>query len=160
MNNNSLEYREPGHEGSLRAPCFPSSENKTVGQNVGNLRHGHCAPGKNPSRTYVSWSRMKQRCQYAKHHIFHDYGGRGIRVCERWQEFKNFLADMGERPDGKTLDRKDVDGNYEPGNCRWATRLEQERNKRGRSSVAERRLPKPHTGVRFASPAILEEVAS
>jgi hypothetical protein len=72
---------------------------------------------------------MKQRCYYAKHKFYPRYGGRGITVCKRWRDsFEAFLKDMGIRPSGKTLDRKDNDGNYNPRNCRWATRKQQRTN--------------------------------
>lgn len=77
--------------------------------------------------TYRSWQHMWVRCRSPK---AKNYFGRGIIVCERWRLFANFLADMGERPEGLTLDRIDNDGNYEPGNCRWATKSEQRRNQR------------------------------
>lgn len=81
--------------------------------------------------TYRSWRAMLARCSDSKHRQFKDYGGRGIQVCEAWRgSFETFFADMGERPDGRTLDRINNDDNYEPGNCRWATRTEQNRNKR------------------------------
>lgn len=80
--------------------------------------------------TYRSWHSMIARCSYPSMQDWRLYGGRGITVCERWRDFRKFLADMGERPDGCSLDRIDSDGNYEPGNCRWATASEQQRNKR------------------------------
>jgi hypothetical protein len=75
---------------------------------------------------------MIQRCTNPRNHRFKDYGARGIIVCEKWRSsFKEFLGDMGPRPVGKTLDRfPDVNGNYDPGNCRWASRTEQDLNKR------------------------------
>lgn len=83
------------------------------------------------SPTYRSWQNMHDRCNHRWRKCWKDYGGRGITVCERWKDFRNFLADMGERPDGMTLDRyPNQDGNYEPDNCRWATRKEQQRNLR------------------------------
>lgn len=80
---------------------------------------------------YSAWHSMKGRCLNPNHHDFHNYGGRGITVCERWLKFENFYADMGKRPEGKSLDRfPNNDGNYEPGNCRWATPKEQSNNRR------------------------------
>lgn len=93
--------------------------------------HGHCA--KKRSTTYEIWASMWARCSRSKHKHYKHYGGRGISVCEEWMRFENFLADMGERPGDLTLDRINVDGNYEPDNCRWvewSVQVENKRNKR------------------------------
>ena len=79
---------------------------------------------------------MKMRCLNPKDKHFEDYGGRGITVCDRWQDsFTDFLADMGERPEGLEIERIDNDGNYEPGNCKWATRSEQNSNRRTKALI-------------------------
>lgn len=92
-------------------------------------RHGHCGR-RNQSPTYNSWKSMLNRCFWIKHTNYPNYGGRGITVCERWLKFENFYTDMGPRPEGCTLDRKNNDGNYEPSNCKWSTVIEQHSNTR------------------------------
>lgn len=90
-------------------------------------------PFKNPHPLYCVWHAMKERCRNKNFRQWKNYGGRGISVCSRWLEpnsdgFRNFVADMGDRPNGYQLDRINNDGNYEPSNCRWASRSQQQRN--------------------------------
>ena len=91
--------------------------------------HGHAARG-NKSSTYNIWTGMRQRCGDPNCKLYKWYGGRGIKVCDRWDDFKNFLMDMGKRPEGYSIDREDNDGNYTPDNCRWVSREINMRNRR------------------------------
>lgn len=79
---------------------------------------------------FTTWVNMRQRCNNPNHPYYYNYGGRGITVDPRWDDFLAFLEDIGERPDGLTLDRIDNDAGYSPGNCRWATPKEQRANSR------------------------------
>jgi hypothetical protein len=99
-----------------------------------NRSHGHAG-----TRMHRIWKSIKTRCLNPRHHTYAAYGGRGVKICDRWlNSFGNFLADMGEAPDDMSIDRfPDADGNYEPGNVRWATRTEQSRNRPGFVKLTE-----------------------
>ena len=120
------EHRAKIGQGSKRSRT-EKWRKATIEANSGN-RHGE-THGYYGTTTYKSWDSMKARCRNKNNP---KYGGRGITFCKRWEKFENFLEDMGERPEGTSLDRIDTDGNYEPGNCRWATIEEQNRNRRYR----------------------------
>lgn len=110
--------------------CLHTESAKTV------LRRGNFKHGKSKSQIYRVWDNMLNRCSNPRCPTYQDYGGRGITVCERWYSFENFHADMGERPgDDYSIDRIDVDGNYELNNCRWATWTEQANNKRNTKEI-------------------------
>jgi hypothetical protein len=95
------------------------------------LRHGDADRRNGRVATeYMSWAAMLARCNNPNNPAYYRYGGRGIRVCKRWQRYENFLADMGRRPQGLSLDRINNDGDYKPSNCQWATRKQQANNRR------------------------------
>lgn len=106
-----------------------------------NESHGHTLNGR-VSREYQSWACMKSRCAVGEHGSMPHYGARGITVCAEWNRFERFLADMGPRPDGHTLDRIDPNGNYDPSNCRWASIKTQANNKRSNTFIE-------HDGLRL-----------
>jgi hypothetical protein len=120
-----------------------------------NLTHGHAKDGK-CSSTFRVWQAMLDRCRRPKSTVYHYYGGRGISVCPQWaSSFQAFLTDMGERPTDCQLDRINNNGNYEPANCRWATKQEQIANRRNTQFIQlnGQRVPyaeaSRHTGVAY-----------
>jgi hypothetical protein len=103
-------------------------------EGLSNLTHGHSKS----SPAYKSWKAMRHRCLNPQSDQWEWYGGRGITICERWGDFAAFLEDMGERPPGKTIDRINPEGNYEPSNCRWATPKQQAETNRGVKQAGNR----------------------
>jgi hypothetical protein len=121
-----------GTEAIKRADLVKRGATKSCGcLLVGNVKHG-----RRNSPEYSSWRRMKERCDRQSNVGFDHYGGRGIRYCAEWAVFESFFRDMGERPSGRTLERNDVNGDYDRGNCRWATPAEQGINKRNNRRIS------------------------
>jgi hypothetical protein len=135
--------------GQLRWRCKCDCGNETVAFGY-DLRTGHKAScgclyaerkprlthGMTGKPTYNSWCSMRARCNNPRNQDYAGYGGRGITVCDRWNDFEAFLADMGEMPEGYSIERKDVNGNYEPSNCKWIPMAEQALNRRPRRRAA------------------------
>lgn len=149
---------ECGTEKTVRAANIVRGQSRSCGCYSREVRSvGHPRHGKSRTRVYKKWASMISRCKSPANPSYRHYGGRGICVCDRWLSFENFWADMGEPGPGQSLDRIDVDGNYEPSNCRWASIRTQNNNKNtnrflscdGKTmTVAEWAR---HTGIRYGT---------
>ena len=121
-----------GHDAVVQAANLRNGHSRSCGCQSAIQEKTHGLGG---TPTHRVWAGMLARCFNKNRRAYPDYGGRGITVCERWRKFENFLADMGTKPDGMTLERENNDGNCEPGNCVWATVLQQCNNRRSNRMV-------------------------
>lgn len=148
-----IGYRTGGHDTIYQCRCECGSVVDLIYSNVrrGNTKscgcwkveHGyltgkaHVRHGMSHTRTYRTWISIRRRCTLRTHKDYQWYGARGISVCDRWNSsFESFLADMGEAPEGMSIDRINNNGDYEPGNCKWSTATEQNQNRRPSSEWA------------------------
>lgn len=138
---------------ACRCECGAVTEARTSHLTSGRIVSCGCRKVKHGlagTREFRIWYGMKRRCFDAKEKCYRDYGGRGITVCARWLVFANFIADMGPSPEGYSLERKDVNGNYEPANCVWMPLAQQQANKRPRKDVVLSRLSIPELEAEIA----------
>lgn len=132
-----------GTEKVIRTQGLKSGAAQSCGCSLQLIRNRPTKHGMSKTSSYRLWVSMMDRCSRPSVPNFSYYGGRGIKVCERWQTFENFHADMGERPEGMTLDRIDTNGNYEPSNCRWASHQQQGANRRNNRMLTLNGVTKP-----------------
>lgn len=128
-----------GQKRTQSCSCLHKEITSVTGPENWNYKHGQSSyKARKPSRAYKSYESMLRRCTNSSDKDYENYGGRGIEISASWLEsFENFFKDMGPRPKGKTLDRIDVNGNYERENCRWATPIEQAQNRRPYKSLGK-----------------------
>lgn len=132
-----------GTEKVIRTQALKNGATQSCGCYQDSVRHRPKTHGMSQAPIYRLWVSMLDRCTRPNVPNYKSYGGRGITVCPRWTVFENFYSDMGNRPDGMTLERKDNHGPYEPGNCHWASHQVQGRNRRNNRLITVRGETKP-----------------